>query len=250
MKDLKQEGFSETEIGIATTGRGAQASPFWDRISKTLNRKMQPESTGSLRESLQASGMSEPQAKYFDAGLARGDILVSVRANGERSLRARSVLERSGADFGQTGMGIVPRPVAEAERDIQLVGEVLQIHKERVQRGEVRLHKEVVTEKRTVDVPVMHEEFFIERVPADGRVEPHSVLGEDSREIRFPLVEEEVHIEKTPVVTEQIHVGKREVLETRHLSDTIRHEELKTDHEGGMTETELRNLRDQTRKAA
>jgi uncharacterized protein (TIGR02271 family) len=95
----------------------------------------------------------------------------------------------------------------------------------------------------------MHEEFSIER-PADGRVEPHSVLGEDSREIRFPLVEEEVHIEKTPVVTEQIHVGKREVLETRHLSDTIRHEELKTDHEGGMTETELRNLRDQTRKAA
>ncbi len=251
VRDLKREGFSETEIGIATTGRGTQPSPFWDRISTALDRKMQPESSGNLRESLQASGMSEPQAKYFDAGVARGDILISVRAQGERALQARSVLERSGADLGrQAGMGIVPRPAAEGERDIQLLGEVIQIHKERVQRGEVRLHKEVVAEKRTVDVPVMHEEFFIERAPAEGRVEPHSVLGEDSHEIRVPLVEEQVRIEKTPVVTEQIHVGKREVLETRHVSDTIRHEELKTDHEGGMTETELRNLRDRARKAA
>jgi hypothetical protein len=32
-------------------------------------------------------------------------------------------------------MGIVPRPVAEAERDIQLVGEVLQIHRSGVQRA-------------------------------------------------------------------------------------------------------------------
>src|SRR5690349_10110736 len=67
LQELKREGFSETEIGIATTGRGnaGQSSPFWDRVGRTLNRKVQPESTASVRESLQAAGMSEPQARYF-----------------------------------------------------------------------------------------------------------------------------------------------------------------------------------------
>ena len=36
LQDLKREGFSETEIGIAAAGRGSagQPSPFWDRIGR------------------------------------------------------------------------------------------------------------------------------------------------------------------------------------------------------------------------
>jgi uncharacterized protein (TIGR02271 family) len=75
-------------------------------------------------------------------------------------------------------------------------------------------------------------------------------LGEDNGEIRVPLIEEQVHVEKTPVVTEEIHIGKREVQETRHVSDTVRHEELRTDQKGSMSEGELRNLRDKLRNAA
>jgi len=254
LQDLKREGFSETEIGIAAAGRGSagQQSPFWDRIGRALNRKVQPEGTATVRESLQFSGMSEPQAKYFDSAIARGDILVSVRAFGERALQARSILERAGADFGagQSGISVVPRPTTEGERDIQLIGETLQVHKERVQRGEVRLRKEVVAEKQSVDVPVMHEELVIERVRVDGRTAPSSALGEDSREIRVPLVEEQIRIEKIPVVTEEIHIGKREVHETRHLSDTVRHEELRTEQKGNLTESELRNLGERIRRAA
>jgi stress response protein YsnF len=37
---------------------------------------------------------------------------------------------------------------------IELRGEVLQTFKERIQRGEVPLRKEVVTENKTVEVPV------------------------------------------------------------------------------------------------
>jgi uncharacterized protein (TIGR02271 family) len=254
LQDLKREGFSETEIGIAAAGRGSagQQSPFWDRIGRTLNRKVQPESTATVRESLQSSGMSEPQAKYFDSAIARGDILVSVRAFGERALQAKSILERAGADFGagQSGISVVPRPTTEGERDIQLIGETLQVHKERVQRGEVRLRKEVVAEKQSVDVPVMHEELVIERVRVDGRTAPSSALGDDSREIRVPLVEEQIRIEKIPVVTEEIQIGKREVHETRHLSDTVRHEELRTEQKGNLTESELRNLGERIRRAA
>src|SRR5215472_1716706 len=116
LQDLKREGFSETEIGIAAAGRGSagQQSPFWDRIGKTLNRRVAPD-TATVRDSLESSGMSEPQAKYFDAAIARGDILVSVRAFGDRAAQAKSILERAGADFGvgQPGLSVVPRSTAE-----------------------------------------------------------------------------------------------------------------------------------------
>ena len=250
LQDLKREGFSETEIGIATSGR--QQTPFWERINRALNRKAQPESTSSIKDSLQGAGMGEAQARYFDTGVTRGDILISVRASGDRAARAKSVLNRIGADFGdgRAGLSVAARPIAAAERDIQLIGEILRVHKERVQRGEVRLHKEVVAEKQNIDVPVMHEEFVIERIRADGKAAPRSTLGEENGEIRVPLIEEEVHLEKTPVVTEEIHISKREVSETKHLSDTVRHEELRTDQQGNFSERELRDFRDKQRKAA
>jgi uncharacterized protein (TIGR02271 family) len=253
LQDLKREGFSETEIGIATSGR--QLSPFWEKINKTLNRaKTQPESTSSIRESLQAVGMPEAQAKYFDSGITRGDIFISVRASGDRAAKARMVLDKIGADFGdgRTAMSAAApsRPVAEGERDIQLIGEILRVHKETVQRGEVRLHKEVIAERQNVDVPVMHEEFVIERVRVDGKATPRSVLGEDNGEIRVPLMEEEAHLEKMPMVTEEVHIRKREVQETKHLSDTVRHEELRAEQQGNFTDAELKDLRDRQKKAA
>ncbi len=252
LQDLKREGFSETEIGIATSGR--QQSPFWEKINKALNRaKTQPESTSSIRESLQAVGMSESQAKYFDTGITRGDIFISVRASGDRAAKAKVILDKIGADFGDgraTVAAPTSRPVVEVERDIQLIGEILRVHKERVQRGEVRLHKEVVTEQQNVDVPMMHEEFVIERVRVDGNAAPRSVLGEDNGEIRVPLMEEEAHLEKTPMVTEEIHIRKREVQETKHLSDTVRHEELRAEQQGNFTDAELKDFRDKQKKVA
>lgn len=73
LQELNHEGSFETEIGNATTGRGnaGQSSPFWDRVGRILNRKVQPESTARLRESLQVAGMSEPQARYFGTGQLR-----------------------------------------------------------------------------------------------------------------------------------------------------------------------------------
>ena len=56
----------------------------------------------------------------------------------------------------------------EEEHRIALIGEALNIHKERVERGAVRLGKDVVTEKQTVQVPVSREEVVINRRSPSG----------------------------------------------------------------------------------
>jgi uncharacterized protein (TIGR02271 family) len=124
------------------------------------------------------------------------------------------------------------------ERRIQLFGETLRVHKERIQRGEVRLRKEVVSDQKTVDVPVMREELVIERVASDRSQPAQGADFGSDKEIRIPLSEEQVHVEKTPVVNEEIRVGKRQVQDVKHVSDTVRHEEVRVDNEGDVNVSE------------
>jgi uncharacterized protein (TIGR02271 family) len=44
--------------------------------------------------------------------------------------------------------------------------------------------------------------------------------------VRSPLTEERVTISKVPFVTEEIVVGKRQVQDTEHVSETTRREQL------------------------
>jgi len=134
----------------------------------------------------------------------------------------------------------------EGERRIQLRGEILRTYKERVQRGEVRLRKEVVTENQTVNVPVSREELVIERTSGTGPASGEIGRGE---EIRVPLSEERVRTEKQPVVNEEVRVGKRRVQSNEQVSDQLRHEELRVDKEG-QVDTESSEGRKKPKKPA
>ena len=115
---------------------------------------------------------------------------------------------------------------------VQLREEELRAHKETVQAGEVGIRKEVVAEQQTLDVPVTREEAVIERHPVERRP-AHGDIG-DSEEIRVPLREEQVQVEKQTVVSEELSVGKRPVQETEQVSGTIRREEARVETEGDV----------------
>ena len=129
----------------------------------------------------------------------------------------------------------VPRPLGgtnagEYDGDrLQLFGEVLRVHKERISRGEVRVRKDVVTENQTIEVPVTREELVLERVAVSPNTPASSANIGRSQEIRVPLSEDSVRVEKQPVVREEVIVGKREVSDVARVGDEVRHEELRVD---------------------
>jgi uncharacterized protein (TIGR02271 family) len=145
-------------------------------------------------------------------------------------------LHESGADLGSLGRGIATatsgsRRSAEDTESIELREEELRAEKERVQAGEVRVRKEVVTEERTLEVPVTREEVVVERRPAaQGRKASGDI--DDDKEIRIPLMEEEVRVEKTPVVREEVTLKKRQVQGKEEISDTVRREEARIEQTG------------------
>jgi uncharacterized protein (TIGR02271 family) len=113
------------------------------------------------------------------------------------------------------------------ETRIPVMGERLKVQKKTTER-DVGIVKEPVTETKTVEVPVTHEEVTVERRPASGTVTTKA--GErpvDSRqEVKVPLKSEEVEVTKEPYVKEEVAVKKRPVTETREVSEELTSERV------------------------
>lgn len=109
-------------------------------------------------------------------------------------------------------------PVAEEE---------LEIRKRERDAGEVRLHKEVVTEKRQIEVPVAHEEVRVEHVrPGEERPAAPGEATFEEKTVSMPLSEEEVEIRKRPVVKEEVRLRKDRVVEQRASEEEVRKEKV------------------------
>jgi uncharacterized protein (TIGR02271 family) len=181
---------------------------------------------GGLVGALIGMGIPEEDARYYESGLKEGGILVTVDAGADTE-RARRVLLDDGAQFGPAAVGSFG---TEDRQRIQLRQEELSTRKERVQTGEVRVRKDVVTEDKTIQVPVTREEVVIERHAVSGQAPSGSI--KDGEEIRIPLSEEQVRVEKRPVVKEEITVGKKQVQDTESVRTQVRREEARIDESG------------------
>jgi uncharacterized protein (TIGR02271 family) len=250
VNELQNAGFNSDEIGFMDIGersgtgmRTAYAGhstggneSVWQKIKDFFSGESHDDADTDYdyNEVFQGSGWDENRANYYYNGLSRGGALVSV--SGSRAEEGRRILQNAGGDLRESGFDYTQANAGQSsdagERRIQLRGEILRTYKERVQRGEVRLRKEVITESQRVSVPVSREELIVERTPGSGQ-RATGEIGADE-EIRVPLSEERARLEKQPVVNEEVRVGKRAVQNTEQVSDDVRHEELRVDKDGNV----------------
>jgi uncharacterized protein (TIGR02271 family) len=197
--------------------------------------------TSDLHGSFTGLNIPEQRSRYFQNRItnSQNGAVVTVNA-GDRVGEAESILLRYNADLGddaenynysETETGTSQQPnqgraqdLEGEQNNIQLLGEVLRVHKDRVSRGEVRIRKEVITETQTVQVPVTREELVIERRPVDQASPATGSIGES--EIRIPLSEERASVDTSTVVREEVAVGKKPIQEVRDLTGKVRREEL------------------------
>jgi uncharacterized protein (TIGR02271 family) len=164
-------------------------------------------------------------ARYTHNDTAVQGYLVTI--TGARAQQARTILERYNADLQS---GYLSGLAQEGAQRLLLREEQLRATKQQVEAGEVTLRKEVVTENKTIEVPVTREEVVIERHAVNPHTPADGPITADSRTISVPVMEERVSVEKTPVVTEEVTIGKRQVQENQVVSDTVRHEEARLEN--------------------
>lgn len=126
---------------------------------------------------------------------------------------------------GRTGAGV---DTTEDADSMTLSEERVNVDKENVQTGAVRLRKHVVHDTQTVEVPVEREELRIERTPVDGdRADRGGALGEE--ETTVSLSEERVNVTKETVPVEEVSLHKETVRDTETVREDVAREELDVD---------------------
>jgi uncharacterized protein (TIGR02271 family) len=244
--ELQRAGFSQNQIGLATeedadatTGTGAaparaEERSTWQKIKDFFSSEPEMYEAADYDSLFGHLNLPDDQLMYYRSGLGRGGAVVTVSGSPGRQEEARRILMEHEADLRTSGFEQV-EPSEIPERRFQLRGELLRTIKERIQKGEIRLRKEVVAEQKTVNVPVSREEVIVEQVPPSERT---PVAGTakiaEGEVVRIPVTEERVRVEKEPVVTGEVRVGKRTVEDTEQVSGDVRHEELKVEKEGDV----------------
>jgi len=126
-----------------------------------------------------------------------------------------------------------PTPLREGDVGVPVREEELTVNKERQEAGRVRLRKDVVEERQSLNVPVTHEEVRVERVPVDDQ--RASDLGPDAfteKDIEVPLMGEQVVTDKRARVAEEVRLRKQAVTDQQRVSDTVKKERVRVEGEG------------------
>src|SRR5215203_4931384 len=109
--------------------------------------------------------------------------------------------------------------------------EQLNVGTQRVEAGRARLRKYVVTENRTVTVPVAHEEVVLDREPiTDANVgdalDGPAISGEEHEVV---LHAERPVVAKEAVPVERVRLDTETVTEQQTVTDTVRKEQIELD---------------------
>jgi uncharacterized protein (TIGR02271 family) len=229
MADLQAAGFSEEQIRYSVHKGGA-----------------------GIQDALTGFGFPQGEASYYNEEFLAGRTVVTVKTR-DRQQEASDLLLRNGAYNANSRMGRAEKMASrsalaseaataspsDADQKLRLHEEQLSATKQSVQTGEVDVHKEVVTEEKSINVPVSHEEVYIERHPVSGNAALNAErpfdLSQNEEDIRVPVSAEQVQVTKQPVVTEEITLGKRVAQENQQVTDTVRHEEARIDRSGNAT---------------
>jgi uncharacterized protein (TIGR02271 family) len=120
--------------------------------------------------------------------------------------------------------------------------EELAIGKRRVPAGAMSIRKRVETRHVAEPVNTSHEEVTIERRPvANADSVAGAYIGED--EIRIPVYEDELVVDKRRVVKEEIVVKKNEVQDTQTVEADLRKERIDVDESGVRNQRPPENRR-------
>ena len=260
LEDLHQAGFHKTWMGVthvqeyepADLNAAAPAVAPQREVETaegggfgaSLARFFGEDDRQSLYEALTKRGVPSSDALALDERMHGGGAVITVEAEG-RYDDVLQILTRDRGDVASDSAGLGRATVADTSgagatgvedaRTMQLREERLSVDKDRVAAGEATIGKRVVTQDASVDVPVMHEELFIQRRPVSGEARAASGTIDAGETIRIPLMRERVVVDKRTVVREEVAIGKRAVAGSERVDATVRHEELVVD--GNDTKT-------------
>jgi uncharacterized protein (TIGR02271 family) len=122
-------------------------------------------------------------------------------------------------------LGVMGGPAAGQSRVVPVMVEELDVQKQKIETGRVRISKVVREHEELVDEPLFREEVIIERVPINRFVEEAIPLRSEGDTIIVSLLEEVPVVEKRLMLKEELRITVRRAEARKPTSVTLRSEE-------------------------
>lgn len=109
---------------------------------------------------------------------------------------------------------------------INVAEETAKVQKKVVEKGKVRIVKQVKEEPETVTVPVASEEVKIEKIPVNKLVEIAPQVRYEGDTMIIPVIKEVIVVEKKLLLVEEVYVTKHRVEMQDQRTIQLRKEEV------------------------
>jgi uncharacterized protein (TIGR02271 family) len=225
------------------TERIMSSSIDWNDVTKKEARGSNDEDLGEVQEVgpnyvLVQKGMINKEKFYIPKDMAEsydGNVLHFRISKEDAESRYMTDSPPAPSTQERTTTSSMPRQErTEEETTVPLTEERLDVSKKASAR-EATITKEPMTETKSVEVPVTHEEISIERRPASGSTKADSPV-QSRTETKVPLKSEEVQVTKQPYAKEEVSVKKKPVTETKTVTDQVTSERVKVKGQAGEEE--------------
>jgi uncharacterized protein (TIGR02271 family) len=183
---------------------------------------------------VQVFGIPKERVESYDGSVLRFNVsedeaFSKYREGGEDISEIHLQEEVSTIDKMETPLQSNQYKEAEESTTVPLMEERLDISK-RIGEDTTTITKKPITETKTVEVPVTHEEISIERRKPSGEqtyAEQKPVTSQE--EIEIPVKREEIEVNKRPYVKEEVVVKKKPVTETKEVTEEVTSEMIPTE---------------------
>jgi uncharacterized protein (TIGR02271 family) len=229
----------------------------WDDVIKKEARGSDDEDLGEVRETgqdyvLVQKGMINKEKFYIPKNMVEsydGSVLRFNISKEQAKSRFMRDSPSTANDYSSSSKNM--DVTAEEEQDksnvsqdtsarVPVMEERLNVSKEE-STADATVTKEPVTETKTIEIPVTHEEITIEkRPPRDRKYTSISSENpvESKTEIKIPLKKEEVEVIKQPYVKEEVVVKKNPVTKTQQVTEQVRREKVNIADDKNIEEQE------------
>ena len=112
----------------------------------------------------------------------------------------------------------------------QIKEEQLNIAKQLMQTGEVKIYRETFSEEKNFTVPVEREDLVIEKIALASATLEHKDVPPEI--IRIPLNEEQVEFTKRKVALENVSIYKQHIKDIKHIEAILKKEKSKVKMSG------------------
>jgi uncharacterized protein (TIGR02271 family) len=180
---------------------------------------------------IETFGIPKERAESYDGSVLRFNVtedeaFSKYREGGEDTDETLSQEKVSTIDEMETQLQSNQGNETEESTTVPLMEERIDVSK-RIKEDTATITKKPITETKTMEVPVTHEEISIERRRPSGEQtysEPKPVTSQE--EIEIPVKREEIEVNKKPYIKEEVVVKKKPVTETKEITEEVTTEKV------------------------